>query len=214
GGLGPRGGAVVQPRPPAAAPAPQPAAAIIRPAPGGDAVLPRRGSVCGNPAIQGASVAPITGRIRGCGIARPVQVTAVGGVALSTPALMDCPTALALLSWVENGAKRAVGRTGGGLARLEIAAHYVCRTRNHRSGAPLSEHARGKAIDIRAFVLANGQRIEVLRSFRGPHRDMMRSAYRAACGPFGTTLGPGSDGYHEDHFHFDTASHRSGPYCR
>ena len=33
-------------------------------------------------------------------------------------------------------------------------------------------------------------------------------------GIFGTTLGPGSDGYHEDHMHFDTAHQRGGAYCR
>jgi hypothetical protein len=38
--------------------------------------------------------------------------------------------------------------------------------------------------------------------------------HRAACGTFGTTLGPGSDGMHEDHFHYDTARHRNGAYCR
>jgi hypothetical protein len=38
--------------------------------------------------------------------------------------------------------------------------------------------------------------------------------HRAACGRFGTTLGPGSDGMHEDHLHFDTARHANGPYCR
>jgi hypothetical protein len=27
-------------------------------------------------------------------------------------------------------------------------------------------------------------------------------------------LGPDADRYHQDHFHLDTASHRSGPYCR
>jgi hypothetical protein len=203
--------------PPAAPPAPAApvrAAAIVRPAPGGDVVLPRRGSVCGNPAIRGETLAPITGSIRGCGIANPVRVTAVGGVALSTPALMDCPTAQALLTWVERGAKPAFGQTGGGLVRLEVAAHYVCRTRNHRRGAPLSEHARGRAIDIKGFTLQNGQTINVLGGWRGPHRDVLRAAYRAACGLFGTTLGPGSDGFHEDHYHFDTARHRNGPYCR
>lgn len=198
---------------PPAPPALQPAA-IVRPAPGGDPVLSRRGALCGSSAIQGQTVAPITGRIRGCGIPNPVRVTAVGGVRLSQPALMDCPTAQALLTWVERGAKPAVGRTGGGLATLDIAAHYVCRSRNHKRGAPLSEHARGRAIDIRALVLANGQRLEVQGGFRGPYRDILRAAYRSACGPFGTTLGPGSDGYHQDHFHLDTARRPNGPHCR
>ena len=33
-------------------------------------------------------------------------------------------------------------------------------------------------------------------------------------GGFGTVLGPESDQFHQDHFHFDTARHRGGPYCR
>jgi hypothetical protein len=36
---------------------------------------------------------------------------------------------------------------------------------------------------------------------------------KAACGPFNTVLGPGSDPFHGDHFHLDTARGR-GPYCR
>jgi hypothetical protein len=38
--------------------------------------------------------------------------------------------------------------------------------------------------------------------------------HKAACGPFGTVLGPNSNRFHQDHFHFDTARYRSGSYCR
>ncbi|MCC6006708.1 MAG: extensin family protein [Rhodobacteraceae bacterium] len=172
-------------------------------------------AICGNRAIRGETVPRVTSSTPGCGIAQPVRVTAVGGVALSRPALMDCPTAQALHTWVERGLKPAIGREGGGPAQLRVAAHYVCRTRNNRPGARLSEHARGRAIDISAIVLANGTRITVLEGWRdrwaGP---ILRRAHRAACGPFGTVLGPDADRFHQDHFHFDTARHRSGPYCR
>jgi hypothetical protein len=40
-----------------------------------------------------------------------------------------------------------------------------------------------------------------------------RAVRKAACGPFTTVLGPGSDAYHDDHMHFDTKPRRS-PYCR
>jgi len=57
--------------------------------------------------------------------------------------------------------------------------------------------------------------MSVLRDFRsGPFSAALKAMHRAACGIFGTTLGPGSDRYHENHFHYDTARHRSGPYCR
>jgi hypothetical protein len=45
-------------------------------------------------------------------------------------------------------------------------------------------------------------------------RRALRQMHRAACGTFGTVLGPESDRFHQDHFHFDTARHRGGPYCR
>ncbi len=49
---------------------------------------PKRGSVCGDRAIRGQAIAPVRGRISACGIAHPVKVTAVDGVALSTPAVL------------------------------------------------------------------------------------------------------------------------------
>jgi hypothetical protein len=76
-------------------------------------------------------------------------------------------------------------------------------------GAKISEHGKGKAIDIGAFVLDNGQMLTVLDNYN----KSVRKAHAAACGPFGTTLGPGSDGFHENHLHFDTARYSYGSYC-
>ena len=196
-----------------AAPAPEVVApaAVIRPAPGASAPVSRRGSVCGLPGLQGEVLAPIIGRVKGCGVAQPVRVTSVDGVRLSQGAIMDCETARALHAWVQKGLQPAFkGRVTG----VQVAGHYVCRTRNHKSGARLSEHSKGKAIDISAIHLAGGQSLSVLRDWRGRQGPAMKAAHRAACGIFGTTLGPGSDGMHEDHMHFDTASHRNGAYCR
>jgi hypothetical protein len=188
------------------------AAAPAPPAPGKPLVRSKKGSVCGNGAIRGETIPPIPARLRGCGLAEPVRVTEVSGVRLSVPATMDCTTARALNSWVETGLKPALGRKNPP-ALLQVAAHYACRTRNNRPGAPISEHGRGKAIDISAVVLKSGQTIDVLRDWRKSVAKPLRTAHRAACGIFGTTLGPGSDGYHENHLHFDTANHRN-PYCR
>jgi len=171
-----------------------------------------RGSVCGDPAIRGESVPRITGQVRGCGIEEPVRVTEVDGVRLSTAATMDCETAKALRNWVSKGLKPAFGRSE--VKTLRVAAHYACRTRNNRSGARISEHGRGKAIDISGIILANGKEISILRDYRSGAGAPVRQAHKAACGTFGTTLGPGSDRYHNDHLHFDTARHRNGPYCR
>ncbi|MGB1179524.1 MAG: extensin family protein [Lentibacter algarum] len=152
----------------------------------------------------------VPGKISGCGINDAVKISAVSGVAL-----MDCGTAKALKTWVETGVKPAFGRHAGGVSSLKVAAHYVCRTRNHKKGARISEHGKGRAIDISGFIMKNGIEYSVLRDYdKGKGGKAIRATHKAACGPFGTTLGPGSDGYHEDHLHFDTARYSGGPYCK
>lgn len=177
--------------------------------------LYEQGAVCGVAAIRGAPVAPVPGKISGCGIEAPVRITAIGDVTLSRAATVDCTTAKALHTWVEQGAKPALAKHGGGLASLRVAASYACRTRNNQKGAKISEHGKGRAIDISAMGLRDGTQITVLNHWGAPkYAKAFRQMHKAACGPFGTVLGPNADRYHKDHFHFDTARYRSGSYCR
>jgi hypothetical protein len=231
-----RGGNVdVQPRPLLlgliAAPAPRPSpsegllsslrpvfrpqtAALPRPSRKEQRLL-RRGAVCGDIAIQGEKVGRVPGSRPGCGVKDAVRITSVSGIALSQGSVMDCGTANALKDWVDQSAKPALRRKGGGLESLKVAAHYVCRTRNHRPGAKISEHGKGRAIDISAFRLANGEEITVSEGWNARrHARAMRRMHKGACQHFGTVLGPEADRFHKDHFHFDTAKHRSGSYCR
>lgn len=174
----------------------------------------RKGSVCGDIAIQGDKVGSIAGTKSGCGVAEAVRVRSVAGVALSRPATMDCGTATALRQWVEKGLQPAF-RKRSQVVELRVAAHYICRTRNNRPGAKISEHGKGRAIDLSAFTLKSGEVVTVLNGWHSKSWGRnLQKAYRAACGPFGTTLGPKADRYHQDHFHFDTARYRSGPYCK
>lgn len=174
-----------------------------------------RGAVCGDLAIQGQAMGYVPGRIAACGIENAVKLRSVAGVRLSQQALMDCTTAKTLKRWIEQGLKPAVGSQGGGVEGLRVAAHYACRTRNNRPGGKISEHGKGRAIDISGVLLRDGSEISVLRDWGGgPKGRALRQMHKTACGRFGTVLGPGSDGYHRDHLHFDTARHRSGSYCR
>ena len=167
-----------------------------------------RGSVCGIPSIKGKTLPRITSKTKGCGVDEPVSITSVDGIGLSQAATVDCPTAIALTKWVQQGLRPALGRSE--VVGLTVAAHYICRPRNNVRGAKISEHGRGKAIDISGVILSNGKELTVKRNFK-----TLRKAYKAGCGIFGTTLGPGSDGHHEDHMHFDTARQRGGgAYCR
>jgi hypothetical protein len=190
------------------------AAPVAMRPPAAKAPTPRaaKGSVCADPSIRGESIPAIAGKMDGCGIAEPVRVTEVEGVALSVPATMDCATAKALKTWVAKGLQPAFGADP--VVKLKVAAHYSCRPRNGRKGAKISEHGKGKAIDIAGLQLASGSVLTVLEGYKSRQGAPLRAAHKAACGVFGTTLGPGSDGHHENHLHFDTAKHRSGPYCR
>ncbi len=174
-----------------------------------------RGGLCGSPGLVGERLQTITGRISGCGIAEPVRLREVDGIALTSPATINCNTARTLQTWVQRSVVPEVGRRGGGVANLRVVASYACRTRNSQAGARLSEHARGNAIDIAGIGLVDGSELTVLTDWRnGREGRILQALHRGACGPFGTVLGPNSDRFHQDHFHFDVASYRSGPYCR
>ncbi len=175
----------------------------------------RTRGICGVSGIQGQNLARIPGRLRGCGIKSPVRVTSVAGVSLSHPSTMNCTTAKALNTWVGNSVVPIIGRLGGGVTSLQVIADYSCRTRNNRPGAKISEHGKGAALDISGFNLKNGTTLDVKSGWntRGDGK-ILKNLHRAACGPFGTVLGPNSDRFHQDHFHVDTASYRGGSYCR
>lgn len=175
-----------------------------------ESLLPKKGSVCGDPAIRGQELAPVVSRVKGCGIESPVEVTQIAGVKLSQPATVTCETARAAKSWIESGLQSAFAKDP--VKVMHIAGSYVCRPRNGIRGNKVSEHGRGKALDISGFTLASGKVLSVQSDYR--RSKPIKAAHKAACGTFGTTLGPGSDGHHEDHLHFDVARHRSGSYCR
>ncbi|MFD0978783.1 extensin-like domain-containing protein [Tropicimonas aquimaris] len=173
------------------------------------------GAVCEVNAIKGVAIPTVGRPSSGCGIENPVRITEMSGVRLSTPITVDCTTARALNTWVADALKPAVGRKGGGVEKVTVAASYACRTRNNIPGGKLSEHARGHAVDVSGFELENGTKVPLLGNWNSRQwGKTMKKLHKAACGPFGTVLGPNADRYHQDHFHFDTARYRSGSYCK
>lgn len=175
----------------------------------------RTGVLCGDRRIQGEVLAPIKGGLPGCGLDAPVRVASVDGVVLGQSSVMDCHTAKTLRKWVTNTLKPAVHKRGGGVKSLSVPSHYSCRTRSSQPGAKISEHGKGRAIDISAINFNNGTKLTVLNGWKNrTDKKLLSALHSGACGPFGTVLGPDSDRHHQDHFHFDTARHRSGSYCR
>lgn len=147
----------------------------------------------------------------GCSLPVPVRISAVrladGNLAtFSPPALMRCEAAAAVARWMREDIAPAVAALGTRLETVRVADSYQCRTRNRRKGARMSEHGQGNAFDTYGFVLADGRALTV----KGAQMPLeFQNAMKAsACARFTTVLGPGSDGYHEDHIHVDLAVRR------
>jgi hypothetical protein len=90
---------------------------------------------------------------------------------------------------------------GSVISDLDNFDSYDCRGRNGVAGAPLSEHGRANALDVRALKLGNGQSIAL--TDRTASRELRESVLHSVCTRFTTVLGPGSDWYHEEHIHLD-----------
>lgn len=147
-----------------------------------------------------------------CGTERPLEMSgAMGGrVTLKPAALLRCPMVPQVESWTASAVAPAAERHFGvPIRELTVAASYGCRPINHVSGGRLSEHGYANAIDVSAFILADGRKISVKSGWYGSasERAFLRDVHRGACRDFSTVLGPEADANHRDHFHFDLARH-------
>ena len=92
------------------------------------------------------------------------------------------------------------------MVRIETFGTYACRTRNGQPGERLSQHAFANAVDVSAFVLADGRRITVEHGWRGDDdrvRRFLRQVHQGGCRRFNIGLSPESDRFHYNHLHFD-----------
>jgi hypothetical protein len=143
--------------------------------------------------------------------------TPLGDVGLSSKPIMLCSFGREFSGWVRDvAAPLTLGYTGQRLAEVETGSAFACRSRYDKPGLVPSEHAKGDAIDIAGFVLADGRRISVKQqaSDAAPSRDLVHALRMTACGYFTTILGPGTDAAHAEHLHFDSSMHGSTPNYR
>lgn len=150
----------------------------------------------------------------GCGSVDLVRLEAVmlssnERVEISPPAVLRCGMAEAVADWVRDDlAELAVLSFGSRLRSMRNYAAYHCRGRNNIVGGVTSEHGKGNALDMASITLATGKTIDptdlkVLRDFREGWK-------KSVCDRFSTVLGPGSDGYHENHVHVDLKERHNG----
>jgi hypothetical protein len=134
-------------------------------------------------------------------------------VAVTPAATLRCSLAEAIAQWVREDVAPRVRVFDSSLKGLDNYASYDCRGRNRVAGATLSEHGKANALDIRSLKLMNGRVVKLTDPELS--RDFRESLRRSACVRFATVLGPGSDGYHEDHIHVDLAERRNAQHlCR
>ncbi len=147
---------------------------------------------------------PIAGE-GGCGLIRPFVVSAIDGVALEGPATLNCATAEALAVLMRDHIKPAAEtHLQSEPSAIGIGSSYVCRGRNGRPGAKLSEHATGNGVDIMAITFEDRERIVVAAGDPdGPEARVLAAIRAGACELFTTVLGPGADAAHANHFHLD-----------
>lgn len=149
----------------------------------------------------------------GCMVIGAVQLLDIG-VPVTNLGALTCPLAAGLADWTRTVRGLAEARLGSPLARIESFGTFACRPVNNVAGGRLSEHAFANAVDVAAFVLADGRRITVLDGWNGRDeraRGFLREAHRAGCRRFAIGLGPDANALHANHFHFDMGR---GPYCR
>ena len=140
------------------------------------------------------------------GPAQGNPVTAVGPVAVKPTATLACPIVSELDRWLSDTVQPSAMRWfGARVAEIKQISAYSCRGMNGNPHAHISEHAYGNALDIAAFVLADGRRISVKDGWRGmpEEQGFLRDVQSGACAHFTTVLAPGSNVYHYDHIHVD-----------
>lgn len=121
---------------------------------------------------------------------------------------LTCPATTALLIWERHVVMPAAeSHFGTEVSRIRHFGTYSCRNVNHAEGGRRSGHARGEAIDIAGFDLANGKTVSVLKDWGEDTANgrFLADIHKGACGLFSTVLGPDYNALHADHFHFEMA---------
>jgi hypothetical protein len=207
-----------RPRPPEAPQAASDHAAPAEPEKTAEPVAPSKApepSACRQALTEEIAIAPSIPDIHGpggCGGEDLVRLEAIvlpdkHRVAVTPAATLRCKMATEIADWVRTDVVNLTAPLGSEPAALDNFDSYECRGFNRVPGAHLSEHGRADALDVRAIKLVNGKSIEL--TDRTVPRDLRESILHSVCARFMTVLGPGSDGYHEEHIHLDLMERRN-----
>ncbi|MEO7073426.1 MAG: extensin family protein [Rhodanobacter sp.] len=175
----------------------------------------------------------------GCGFDNAVRVTR-SSVTLNAPFALSCRAALSLAMWERHVLQPvALAQLGTRVRAIEHFGSYACRNLYGQVTGARSQHATADALDIAAFVMADGRRVSVVNDWTPharqanpradgggiddearkstdddklpPETRFLREVHDGACRYFDAVLGPDYNAAHADHFHFDRGRART---CR
>jgi hypothetical protein len=155
-------------------------------------------------AARGVAVSPWQGGTRACPIDTPIRATGGRLVGFTPPLQTSCATVSVWLDYEDELGEVGRSTMGNPVVGVRHYGSFACRRMTGNAGRP-SLHAQARALDIAAFVLADGRVVTVADGWRGPsdQRRFLRAAATAACRWFGVVLTPDSDRLHQDHIHVD-----------
>ncbi len=149
---------------------------------------------------------PNLDRSENCHIQNRVRLRAVGDVRVGSVETR-CDVALRLAMWERHGIRPAAHAVGFRVTRLFHQGSYNCRKMRTSRGTQdgWSEHATAGAIDIRAFGLADGRQLALLRHWDGENAAFLRDVWQTSCDWFRLVLSPEYNALHADHFHLQAS---------
>lgn len=151
--------------------------------------------------------------VAGCPLSNVVRVQR-SGVTFNRSFVASCPLTVAWTLYERHRLQPTAREIfDQSVTHVQHYGSFACRNIYHRENARRSEHAAAEALDIAAFRLANGQRIEVFEDWGDDDAEgaFLKQAQQGACEIFGTVLGPDYNAAHANHFHFGM---RGFSFCR
>ncbi len=116
-----------------------------------------------------------------CGAPAPRLLKSVGEskIKIEPAASLNCKMIAGMNDWILDKLQPAAQKNFGSPIVRVVAESYSCRNRYGLARAPISEHALMNAVDVSAFVLADGKVIRVSKNW-GPTADELKKAQKSS----------------------------------
>lgn len=147
--------------------------------------------------------------VAGCPLTNVVRMRSTS-VDFNAPFTVSCPVAVTWIMFEQQALQPLAAETlGASIEQVDHMGSFSCR---NIAGSPTgrrSQHASAAALDIGGFRLTDGRIATVLEDWDNPAAPeksvFLQRVHKAACGYFGTVLGPQYNQAHLNHFHFDNS---------